>query len=250
VGSNIPAAVSERAGGIFAALECSLRAQAISHYCGLRAAGDIGTLCCNAGPSGEPQLLQRLAQEGSGKQQAAFFNLLLTILKLSAMPASRDSHTKGSYCRFLVGLSALAMLEPWGGSTAAPANASSTASASSSSRGCETGSDTSAGLGLLLLGRCCLQWAAELGHMQAEGADWVQLIRKVQAQGLAVVTADGVPLADVLTCCFAEGAWVLHFVNAAGCALGEGSSSISAGLTAAGYDTEAVLQGCEALAAC
>jgi hypothetical protein len=43
-------------------------------------------------------------------------------------------------------------------------------------------SDTSAALWLLLLGRCCLQWAAELAQMQAAGADWAQLIRQAQQQ--------------------------------------------------------------------
>jgi hypothetical protein len=89
-------------------------------------------------------------------------------------------------------------------------------------------------------------------QMQADRVDWAQLIRQAQQQGIPAPTAKagrGPPVTTV-ACCFAGSQpWLLDLAKRAIGALGEGSS-ISAGLTAAGYDMGAVLQGFMGLAAC
>jgi hypothetical protein len=87
---------------------------------------------------------------------------------------------------------------------AAASMISTTASSSSSSVGKGTSSsNTPAASWLLLLGRCCLQWAAELAQKQAVGADWVQLIRLAQQQQQSAAVGGEVPAVITLPFCFA-----------------------------------------------
>jgi hypothetical protein len=205
---------------------------------------------CSPCPDGKLGLLMRLAVDGAAEQQSAFFSLLITLLKLSAVP--RYSNVGGT-CRVSVTAAGVDMLLSVAKRSTEVAAAGSS---SSSKQACSSDDTMLAALWLLLLGRCCLQWAAELSQMQAAGTDWGQLISV--AQHLAVQqpgssAATGVlaghllqPSAGTtLPFCF-EGRQPLLLVMAQSveAALREGSS-VNAGLTAAGYDMGAVLQGFE-----
>jgi hypothetical protein len=219
-----------------------------------------------------PNLLLRFAQQGTAEQQVAFFNLLVTLLKLSAT-APYSSTDSGSQCRNMVSEGAGMLLlwaaldtgsikTPPSNTAAAAADAGvsgaasgSRSSSSSSSVQAGSSSDTSPALWLLLLGRCCLQWAAELAQLQAEGADWVQIIKqtKQHADAVSYPAATATPPVSTLCFCF-SGRQVEVMAETASSAVvikrDREGSSISAALTAAGYDMRAVLQGFEALAAC
>jgi hypothetical protein len=161
-------------------------------------------LCCSAG--GQPNLLLRLAQQGTAEQQVAFFNLLVTLLKL---PRSAFGGTDTrERVRVMVATGAMEMLlscsqisttasaSSVSGTAAsnvsgtAASNVSGTVSSSSTSNTSsgmqqETTSprDTSAALWLLLMVRCSLQWAAELAKMPERvigGFTWVSTIQMAQ----------------------------------------------------------------------
>jgi hypothetical protein len=88
--------------------------------------------------------------------------------------------------------------------------------------------------------------------MQAKGADWAQLISQAQQQQQASAGGSEALSVTTLLLCFADSAHspkLLSFTDSVVAALREGSS-ISAGLTAAGYDMGPVLQGSEAITAC
>jgi hypothetical protein len=121
-------------------------------------------------------------------------------------------------------------------SIAVAAAAAGNGSSSESERG-GSSSNTSATLWLLLVGRCFLVWAADLAKMQAEGADWVQLIRQAQQQRLPVIDVvyETPPKTTVSFCFASRQPRLLRCAICLKHALREGSS-ISAGLAAAGYD--------------
>jgi hypothetical protein len=189
------------------------------------------------GPLIEAQLLLRLAQGGNAEQQVAFCNLLVTLLKVmdSLKPDRYDWHGSVAGCRSVVAAYGVKMLRSVKHSSEAAAAGTAVSGAASCSidggsssggnsgvqagsssitpSGSSSSSKASPAQWLLLLSRCCLTWADQLAQ---EGA---------------------------------KCPWLLSMAQAVTGALGEGSS-ISAELTAAGYDMGAVLQGFEAIAAC
>jgi hypothetical protein len=207
----IPVTVSKHASALFGVCESFLRAQGSTLDTEFEqtstqmntAVVQLVRLCSSSnGCDRQPHVLLALAQQGSQEQQAAFFRLLVTGLKVSATPHIREAAGAGSRSRVWVGEGAVAMLRlclccsdvtTSSTATAPAANISDTASSSSSpsrsrKQGNSSSNGTAAALWLLLLGRCGLQWAAELAHMQAVGAHWAQLITQAQQEELQYVT--------------------------------------------------------------
>jgi hypothetical protein len=207
-----------------------------------------------------PGLLLRLAQQGTRGQQVAFFNLLVTLLKLSATPAFSGNTGAGSQVRVSVSSAATEMLfdllPDSGDDDDNDARAAAAiliegigASASSSSSTKQQGgssSDTSGDLWLLLLGRCYQQWAAELAKMAPANGDWVQLIQQAQQQQSLEPT---MPRPAALSHFFGGQQCVLPTTTQFVLDTLRGSSS-SAGLAAKGFDMGAVLQSFDDVATC
>jgi hypothetical protein len=257
---NIPAAVSQQAGALFGVLETFLRVNSISTFTEDGIAGRIAACCCK-GPTGRPNLLLQLAQVGTGPQQVAFFNLLVTLLKLSATAAAKamtsagcdEMVSMGLRCRCTTAKAAIEMLCSALTDNQAMSAAGTSSAASSHSGGTgDSSNERSAALWLLLLGRCCLQWGGELAQLQAEGIDLVQLIRRAQQVALHLAK-DGhtIPETSLFICFTGSCPQLLSIAGDAIESLQGVCSSSSAGqLAAAGYDLGPVLQGIEALAAC
>jgi hypothetical protein len=97
-----------------------------------------------------------------------------------------------------------------------------------------------------------MHWGAELAQMQSARANWALLVRQAQQQQRQQASAVGsdAVLTTVLTQCFAHSQpFPLMIARKVLSALGD-SSSIGAGLAAAGYDIGPVLQAFEDVAAC
>jgi hypothetical protein len=181
--------------------------------------------------------LFRLARDGSSKQRLDFFRLLLSLLKRSGSDGS-DLVTN------LVADGACGMLKD--------------ASAAAVGVGVDGSNDGFGGLWLLVLSRCCLQWAAALQQVQGQGvsrcSQIMQQARQEVAEGRAVtgLHASALRIAPWLI----EGrasrlslpeqqAVVTDVVGL----LAQGSG-LNAGLSAAGYDVGPIVQGLEALSVC
>jgi uncharacterized membrane protein YgcG len=208
---------------------------------------DVGYLSDGHDSPMHPNLLLRLAQGGSAEQQVGFSNLLVTLVKVlgsvesqgeTLLYASRGLLSQAALrdvSRVRVAQAAVTMLSFMEDSSKAHAAGTTISGAASSSGGSSGGSggsssssssgkaihsgrcsEASPAMWLLLLGRCCLTWADRLADRHRERKEgsypWLDIIQQVTAT------------------------------------LGEGSST-SAGLTAAGYDMGAVLQGFEAITA-
>jgi hypothetical protein len=177
---------------------------------------NIAGLCSE----GDPGLLLALAQGGSSdspcsEQQVAFINLLVSLLKLSravVLPAG----TAGATLVFA-------------GTVAADA-----ASMLARLAAAGDGSSDTVSLWLLLLGRCFLLAAAALQQVcgrEGEGPAAAATAKFVSG-GLSQLLGEVVPAVLGL---FVEGS---------------SSSSLTAWLSAAGYDTGPIVQGLEALSGC
>jgi hypothetical protein len=219
--AGLPAVWQQQAAAIYRALEVFFRAHSSSET-GVGAyemvrqmAADTVCLCAWSTRT-QPGLLLALARGGSSEQQVAFFHLLLSLLKLP-----------NAGCAVPVATSAVSLL-----------GAASYADAISSSDGCVS-------LWLLLLGRCCLLWAADLRYVQGQGSDWVRLLQQAQ-QGRADV-ADCAELVKMVAWCFTGP--LVSLVDCVLSYISEGSS-LCAGLSAAGYDLGPIVQGFGGLVTC
>jgi hypothetical protein len=206
-------------------------------------------------------MLLRTGQAGTAEQQAAFFSFLVTLLKLSAMSAFTEM--QGALCnklraQFTASAASMAVsckftCDAGESGGVAVGKVSGKLISSASKSGGSSSSSMLLAPWLLLLGRCCSQWAAELAQMQADAVH--QLISRAQDQQGDTAVAGEAPSDVALMFCFAGSrAQLLNCAQSVLSVLGEGSSSSSssssAGLAAAGYDMEPVLKGFEALAAC
>jgi hypothetical protein len=238
------ACVLQYASALFAVIESLLRAPDLGAETASLASTVGGLAGSITGSDNKPSLLLRLAQEGTAQQQAALFNLLVTFFKLSATQHTSATIDAGSPARAATLTGALQFLRPLlhGSETTPDVGASGQGGNGSSS----SSSIVSAALGLLLVGRCCHQWAAELDRMHAEGADWAQVIRQAQQEGELEWPPRKCP---TLSFCLGNNK-LLHLLARNIAKSLSGSSSISAGLTATGYDMGTVLQAFETLAAC
>lgn len=113
---------------------------------------------CSANRHSQPLLLLRLARDGSSEQQVTFFNLLVSLLKLSRTCDLRLGVTDSAPFQTTIATAAFTLLSDGG------------AGSNSSSDGC-------ARLWLLLLGRCCLLLAEALQHVGSQHGSWVQVMR-------------------------------------------------------------------------
>lgn len=100
---------NQSAGALFAVLECCHRAEGALPLRVSRLALHHAIMCC-MGPAGNPNLLLQLAQEGTAEQRVGFFNILVTLLKLSYTPAICRMANAGTLCRLYVALAAVEML--------------------------------------------------------------------------------------------------------------------------------------------
>jgi hypothetical protein len=246
--SQVPAGFPEQGSALMGVIECHLRSQGTSSLCdpqdnpvtipgtlsGFQMATHFAGYCCSEpnAPAGPPRVLLILAMDGSQEPRVAFFNLLVTLLKVSATRLLSCTDV-GYQLKLMVAEAAVMLLlvAPGGSRTttaAAGSNRASTSNSSSDARHSSCSTDMSAALWLMLLGRVCLRWAVELRAMEAFSTP-----RPAASPAAAAGHRPQLlQIADLVMDNFDKGC------------------SISAGLTAAGYDMGSVLQGFEALAAC
>jgi hypothetical protein len=107
--ATIPAALFQKSGALFGVVEGFLRAQGTADMHSMKAAVKWMSICCPDG-DGQAALLLQLALGGTAEQEVAFFNLMVTLLKLAAMPKFSDTEDLGSHSRIIVAQDALMML--------------------------------------------------------------------------------------------------------------------------------------------
>jgi hypothetical protein len=220
--AGLRAVWQQQAAAIYGALKVFFRA----HSSSVRSVHSSSTVhqlaakamsLCSWSTLDDAGMLLELARVGSSEQQVAFFNLLVSLLKLP-----------DSGCTTVVATTAVILL-----------GAASCADAVSSSDGCVP-------LWLLLLGRCCLRWVADLQKMQEVGTDWVRVWVLLHQQELDADAADCAELATVAWCVTGP---LMSLVDCVLDYISEGSS-LHAGLSAAGYDLGPIVQGFEGLVTC
>jgi hypothetical protein len=204
----------------------------------------IGRLVCQCSPEppGRTGLLLLLARDGSSEQQVAFFNLLVSLLKLARTVELPAYSTQGALQIVGVALTAGRYLLTNGAASALLTN-------SAASEGSSGNSHASAPLWLLLLGRCFLLGAEALEQEEAQGRDLVQLLQQAQQLQQLGQTEDSVLLEELYQFVAGPRSLVRQLADAVLGIVGQGSS-LGAELSAAGYDLGPIVQGGEALAAC
>jgi hypothetical protein len=155
-----------------------------------------------------------LARGGSSEQHLALFRLLVSLLKRSAGGGVNASDSVPT----AVGQAACSMLKDASAACAAGVDGKSDAS--------------QIVLWLLVLGRCCLQWAAALHRVERQGVSYMQLLQQTQ---LGPILCRQLELVDDLAGSLAAGN-------------GRGSSLLER-LLSAGYDLKPIVQGIETLLA-
>jgi hypothetical protein len=181
-------------------------------------------MCC-ANRHSKPLLLLRLARDGSSEQQVAFFNLLVSLLKLSRTCDLRFGVNDSAPFQTTIATAAFILLSASGGADGSPAGGGS--------------SDGCARLWLLVLGRCCLLLAEALQHVGSQRGSWVQVMRDVDDIRFASWFLKGHP--TQLSMFLRDLAKLFSDVS---------SSSLSASLLAAGYSLDAIMDGFGALVTC
>lgn len=197
----------------------------------------IASLC----RAGESSFLFALARGGSSKQRLAFFRLLLSLPKRSGS----DVLDASDFVTTIVAEAACGMLKDAPDVGAAGAV------------GVDGSSGSFGGLWLLVLGRCCMQWAAALHQVQGQVVSWAQVMQQAQQEAVEGRVVTGVEAATLrMAPWLIKGRELrLHLAEHRAVVtdliglLAQGSS-LAAGLSAAGYAVGPIVQGLEALSVC